>query len=289
MPEGGVFDRKLLGKCLADYPLRGLDELGAIEPEHRCYYFVGVDWDKFQDQAVIAAVEQTTQHKTNPAKLVLLETYEPDPDNPAHYTTILQDGLRVAEHLGAQKVVANQGEGAHQAEVPERELGGAFEPYRFTPQSRDFLVEKELVTLPIEPDLVRRAFLNVQPGEDGYEHASRELKDVFDAVGMALSEVRSGKGARSVELLTAQGVGSMGGVLGGPRIDMSSGEPYLCLSYGSRGGSEPGSSSPQPDGPWRRLILCGQLLSSSEPSSTTVSPRSWICFESKLLACSPPG
>lgn len=211
VPEGGVFDRRALGRCLTDIDVLGLARLGELEPRKHCYYLVGIDWGKFQDQAVIAVFEQTTQHKMNRARLVLLEVYEPDPDNDSFYTTMVQDVLRIARHTGAQRVVADQGEGAHQAEVLGRELGGRFVPFRFTSASRDFLVdnarflvEKELVELPIEPEEVRRAFLNVQATEDGYKHASRGLKDVFDALALALSEVRSSMGGRSMDLLAAR-------------------------------------------------------------------------------------
>ncbi|MGQ0536002.1 MAG: hypothetical protein ACT4PT_08010 [Methanobacteriota archaeon] len=117
----------------------------------------------------------------------------------------------MAEHFSAQRVVADQGEGAHQAEVLKRELGGRFVPYRFTSASRDwlvdnarFLVEKGLVRLLMEPDTVRRAFTNVQAMEKGYEQPDRRLKDVFDAVGLALSEVRSSTSARHMTMLTAR-------------------------------------------------------------------------------------
>ncbi len=221
VPEGGVFDRRALGKCLLDYELLGLDGLARLEPKPRHYYRVGVDWGKFQDQAVVSVLEQPTQHRVNPARLVLLETYEPDPDNANHYTTILQDVLRVAKHTRALKVVADQGEGAHQAEVLERELGGRFVPFRFTSTSRDFLVdnarylvEKELVELPIEPDDVRRAFANVQATEDGYHHPNRELKDVFDAIALALSDVEGGGGQRSMDVLASKPAGISGGTKG---------------------------------------------------------------------------
>lgn len=62
----------------------------------------------------------------------------------------------------------------------------------------------QCVELPIEPDEVRRAFLNVQTSEDGYEHASRKLKDLFDAMALAMSEVRDGGGGRSMGILAAR-------------------------------------------------------------------------------------
>lgn len=217
VPEGGVFDRRALARCLEDYELLDLARLSELEVQRHHYYLIGVDWGKFQDRAVIAVVEQPTQHKINQAKLVMLEVYEPDPENDSFYTTVLQDVLRVARHTGAQRVVADQGEGAHQAEVLTRELGGRFVPFRFTAASRDFLVdnarflvEKGLVRLPLEPDEVRRAFLNVQPTEKGYEHPDRRLKDVFDAVALACSEARQGEQRQSMGLLTARRAGPPG-------------------------------------------------------------------------------
>jgi hypothetical protein len=212
VPEGGVFDRRALKQCLMDYEMAGLRQLGSIEAKPKHLYTVGVDWGKFEDQSVVAVLEQSTQRKRNPGRLVLLEVYEPDPDDDSHYTTVLQDVQRVAEHFRGCKVVADQGEGAHQAEMLERELGGLFVGFRFTRQSRDFLVdnlrylvEKQLIELPIEPDEVRRCFLNVAPGDDGegYEHASRELKDVFDAIGLAASEMSVDQG-RDMQVLASK-------------------------------------------------------------------------------------
>lgn len=85
------------------------------------------DWARVSS-LVRAVVKQGTQEARNPARLVLLQAWEPDPDNAAHYTTVLQEVQRVAQHVGAQRVVADQGEGAHQAEVPKRVLGGRFVP-----------------------------------------------------------------------------------------------------------------------------------------------------------------
>jgi hypothetical protein len=157
---------------------------------------VGVDWGKKQDRAVIAVVEQGTQDRANPARLVFLVVYEPDPRNPHHYTRILDDVQRVAKQVDAQRVVADEGEGGHQAEVLRRALGGRFRAFRFTGKSRNWLVdharalvERRAIELPMEPDEVRKAFANVQRTQDGYEHASRKTKDVFDAIALALSEV----------------------------------------------------------------------------------------------------
>lgn len=64
---------------------------------------------------------------------------------------------------------------------------------------------KQLVELPIEPDEVGRYPLNVGPGEEGssYEHASWELKDGFDAIGLAMGGL-SGQRRKSMNLLTAK-------------------------------------------------------------------------------------
>lgn len=72
VPEGGVFDRRALARCLVDYELLGLARLEELRPEHRAYFFVGVDWGKAQDQSVLAVVKQGTQEAANPARLVLL-------------------------------------------------------------------------------------------------------------------------------------------------------------------------------------------------------------------------
>lgn len=195
VPEGGVFDRRALAACQRDYELAGIAGLAQLESKGHHAYYVGVDWGKKQDRAVIAVVEQGRQDRVNPARLVFLQVYEPDPRNPHHYTRILEDVQRVAKQVEARRVVADEGEGGHQAEVLRRALGGRFRPFRFTGRSRNwlvenarFLVEKRGVELPLEPDEVRRAFANVQRTEDGYEHASRRTKDVFDAIGMALLE-----------------------------------------------------------------------------------------------------
>jgi hypothetical protein len=126
---------------------------------------------------------------------------------------VLQDVQRVIKRFPRCTVVADQREGAHQAEVLSRELGSRLEGFGFTKQSRDvlvdnarYLVEKQLIELPLEPDEVCRAFLNVAPDEDGdgYEHASRELKDVFDAIALAASELSVDRGS-SMEVLAADG------------------------------------------------------------------------------------
>lgn len=96
----------------------------------------------------------------------------------------------------------------------KRALGGRFVPWRFTLQSRNwlvdharYLVEKGLVELPVEPETVRRAFSNVQRVEGGYHHPNRRLTDVFDAVALALSEVKVERpGARAGLLLARRSV-----------------------------------------------------------------------------------
>ena len=66
-------------------------------------------------------------YATNPGRLVLLEVYEPDPDDDSHYTTVLQDVQRVIKRFPRCTVVADQREGAHQAEVLSRELKDVFD------------------------------------------------------------------------------------------------------------------------------------------------------------------
>lgn len=100
--------------------------------------------------------------------------------------------------------------------VPNR-----LEPFRFTGASRDFLVdnarylvEEGLVELPVEPESVRRAFLNVESTRKGYEIPSRELKDIFDGIALALSEVKSGRRRAGMDVMTAKYQGSPGRGLG---------------------------------------------------------------------------
>jgi terminase large subunit-like protein len=196
VPDGGsVFDRRLLTACMRGYDLHDLASLATLEPKRHHTYTLGVDWGKKQDRAVIAVVEQGTQEKANPAKLVFLQVYEADPDNPHHYTRVLDDVLRVARHVNAQRVVADEGEGGHQAEVLRGKLGNRFKPFRFTGKSRNWLVdnarmllERKVVMLPLEPGEVRKAFAGVQRTDGGYAHLSRQSKDVFDAIGLALLE-----------------------------------------------------------------------------------------------------
>lgn len=80
-----------------------------------------------------------------------------------------------------------------------------------------FLVLRELDELPIEPDAVRRCFLDVVAREDGggYEHASRELKEVFDAIGLAASDLKSGRGSQSMDVLAANDPDGFGTSLAG--------------------------------------------------------------------------
>jgi hypothetical protein len=96
VPEGGVFDRRAIKDCLDDYEPVDLAGLSGFETDRRAYYYVGVDWGKFQDQTVVAGVEQPTQHKENPCRLVFLEVYDPDPDDPNHYQSVIGDVLTVA-------------------------------------------------------------------------------------------------------------------------------------------------------------------------------------------------
>jgi hypothetical protein len=205
VPEGGVFNKKALGHCFHEYTAATMATLGKLVPQRQHTYFVGVDWGKKQDRAVVAVVEQATQHKVNPARLVFLQVYEPDPDNATHYTTILEDVKQVAKHVSAQKVIVDEGEGGFQAEVLAKTLGSRLVSFRFTGKSRNWLVDNartlvELgrLQLPEEPVQLRQAFLNVQRTDMGYEHASRKTKDVFDAVALALSETGLGAQKESV-------------------------------------------------------------------------------------------
>ncbi len=66
-----------------------------------------------------------------------------------------------------------------------------------------WLCEQGLLELPIdEEEEPRNALLNVERREEGYEHASSKLKDVFDAMGLALTEARTGP-QRSMDVLSA--------------------------------------------------------------------------------------
>lgn len=195
--EDGVFDHRALKACLRDYELFDLASLERAPRKRNHVYYVGVDWGKKQDQTVIAVVEQGTQQKANPARLVFLQKYRPDPQSTSHYTRIIDDVVRVARHFRADKTVADEGEGGHQAEVLRRPLGGSkFEAYRFTKASRDWLinnarmlVERKALELPFQPDDAVRAFRSVRRTDDGFEHESRRGKDVFDAIALALRPV----------------------------------------------------------------------------------------------------
>lgn len=52
---------------------------------------------------------------------------------------------------------------------------------------------------------------NVQPTEKGYEHADRGFEDVFDAVGLALSEVPAERHRGSTDRLIARRHGGVRG------------------------------------------------------------------------------
>lgn len=69
-----------------------------------------MDWAKKQDRAVIAVVEKGTQERLNPARLVFLQVYEPDPHSNDHYTRILRDIQAITEQVQAHRVVADEGE-----------------------------------------------------------------------------------------------------------------------------------------------------------------------------------
>ena len=231
VPENGVFDRGLVAACLRDVPLKGITDLPTWAPKRHHKYYVGVDWGKKQDRAVIAVVEQGTQDKANPARLVFLQVYEPDPDNPHHYTRVLDDVKRVANHLKAERVLADEGEGAHQAEKLQDALGKRFRSFRFTRGSRDelvdnarLLVERRALELPMEPDAVRKAFAGVHRTDKGYAHASRQGKDVFDAIALALRDVddaTSGEARKPLRLASASPGGRAFGLRMGRAYDAS--------------------------------------------------------------------
>lgn len=214
IPHASAFDSRALKACLKDYEVLTMATLARLEPKAKRDYYLGVDWGKKQDRAVIAVVEARKDEK-GPARLVFLQVYEPDPDNPRHYTSVLDDVKCVAKQVNARRVVVDEGEGAHQIEVLNRSLGTSrLMPYRFTAESRDklvnnakFLVEKKAVELPFEPPEVRKAFENVQPTDSGYEHLSRKTKDVFDAIVLALLEVGSAtarEGAAVMRIFTGE-------------------------------------------------------------------------------------
>lgn len=106
--------------------------------------------------------------------------------------------------------MADEGEGAHRAELLEQAFGSRFVGFRFTKTSKPALIEnvlwlceQGLLELPIDEEESRNAQLNVQRREEGYEHASSKLKDVFDAMGLALTEARTGS-QRSMDVLSAE-------------------------------------------------------------------------------------
>ncbi|HEV8359714.1 MAG TPA: terminase family protein [Candidatus Thermoplasmatota archaeon] len=214
LPDSGVFDRRALNACSHSYELLGLEQLAKLEPKRHHRYHVGVDWGKKQDRAVIAAVEQGTQEKVNPARLVFLHTYEPDPHNPRHYTRVIDDIKAVAQRVGATTIRLDEGEGAHQAEVLDELFRGKVKTYRFTAGSvkeligkARLMVERGAVELPIASEEVRAAFANVVLTEKSYEHASRRSKDVFDAIALALwdtDRVDRGEGGPRLQLLKAR-------------------------------------------------------------------------------------
>lgn len=65
-----------------------------------------------------------------------------------------------------------------------------------------WLCEQGLLELPIDEEEPRNALLNVERREEGYEPASSKLKDVFDAMGLALTEARKGP-QKSMDVLSA--------------------------------------------------------------------------------------
>ncbi|MCA1813893.1 MAG: AAA family ATPase [Halobacteriales archaeon] len=211
VPNGGVFPKKGLGDCFHEYHPADIRTYREFRTDRQKVYLMGVDWGKKQDRAVIAVVEQGQGRGENPARLVFLQIYEPDPENSTHYTTILEHIKEVAKHFSARRVVVDEGEGAHQVEVLKRHLGGRLISFRFGGKSRNhlvdnarWLVEKRMLQLPEEPSDVKRAFLNVQRTDLGYEHATRKHKDVFDAIALALSETGLGEPKRSMRVYTIE-------------------------------------------------------------------------------------
>jgi len=207
--EGGVFSREDVHACLVDHDVHGVADVDQIELPDQGIALVGIDWGKQKDRSVIAAFSQPTDRDEPLARLELLEVYEPDPDDPVRYSAIVEDVKRVAHELGAHRIVADEGEGAHQAELLKQEFGSRFQGFRFTKTSKPALIEnvlwlceQHLLELPIDEEEPRNALLNVERRDDGYEHASSKLKDVFDAMGLALTEARKGP-QRSTDVLSA--------------------------------------------------------------------------------------
>jgi hypothetical protein len=197
--EGGVFSREDVHACLVDHEVRGVADVDEVDLPEQGIALVGVDWGKQKDRSVIAAFSQATDRDEPPARLELLQVYEPAPDDPVRYSAVVEDVKRVAHALDAHRIVADEGEGAHQAELLEQEFGSRLVGFRFTKTSKPQLVEnvlwlceQGLLELPIDEDEPRNALLYVERREDGYEHASTKLKDMFDAMGLALTEARRG-------------------------------------------------------------------------------------------------
>ncbi len=208
--EGGVFSREDVHACLVDHTVRGVADVDQVELSEQGIALVGVDWGKQKDRSVIAAFTQRTDRDKPPARLQLLEVYEPDGDDPVRYSAVVEDVKRVAHALDAHRIVADEGEGAHQAELLEQAFGSRFVGFRFTKTSKPALIEnvlwfceQGLLELPIDEEEPRNALLNVERREEGYEHASSKLKDVFDAMGLALTEARTGP-QRSMDVLSAK-------------------------------------------------------------------------------------
>jgi hypothetical protein len=142
--EGGVFSREDVHACLVDHEVHGVTDVDEGEEPDQGIALVGVDWGKQKDRSVIATFTQPTDRDAPPVRLQLLEVYEPAPDDPVRYSTVVEDVKRVAHKLNAHRIVADEGEGAHQAELLEQEFGSRFVGFRFTKTSKPALVENVL-------------------------------------------------------------------------------------------------------------------------------------------------
>lgn len=75
---------------------------------------------------------------------------------------------------------------------------------RLTPaRSGVRIVRGTVLKLPIDEDEPRNALPNAERREDGYEHPSSKLEDVFAAMRMTLTEARTGR-RRSMDILSAE-------------------------------------------------------------------------------------
>jgi hypothetical protein len=148
--EGGVFSREDVHACLVDHDVHGVADVDQAELPDQGIALVGIDWGKQKDRSVIAAFSQRTDRDRPPCRLELLEVYEPDPDDPVRYSAIVEDVKRVAHALGAHRVVADEGEGAHQAAA--RQSGSRRPSGRYALVLRQAGVRLALQGLPLHQD-----------------------------------------------------------------------------------------------------------------------------------------